>query len=240
MKAPNEKILVVSDEAFIRRVLETRLSLIGYDVVTAADGEEALDTFRKADPYLVVLDVMMPKLDGYSICQQLRKESDVPIIMMLPALTDVADQNRCLELGANDYVVKPFSPKALEYNIRLLLRQHDKVGFYTMPSSGIIVVGNIKIGINKWQVYKGDEWIVLTHEQFSILQLFVSHPGKTFSRAEIAQEVWGYSGSPSLVDIHIVKLRAKLEDDYSNPELFIKAPSGTGYLFRHIIESESK
>lgn len=106
-----ERILVVDDEASIRRILETRLSMIGYDVVTASDGEEALEVFHKQDPDLVVLDVMMPKLDGYGVCQELRKESDIPIIM-LTALGDVADRITGLELGADDYVVKPFSPRS--------------------------------------------------------------------------------------------------------------------------------
>jgi OmpR family response regulator RpaB len=107
-----EKILVVDDEASIRRILETRLSMIGYNVITAADGEEALLVFKKELPNLVILDVMMPKLDGYGVCQEIRKESDVPIIM-LTALGDVADRITGLELGADDYVIKPFSPKEL-------------------------------------------------------------------------------------------------------------------------------
>ena len=108
--ASKETILVVDDEASIRRILETRLSMIGYNVVTACDGTEALESFEKCNPDLVVLDVMMPKLDGYGVCQELRKESDVPIVM-LTALGDVADRITGLELGADDYVVKPFSPK---------------------------------------------------------------------------------------------------------------------------------
>ena len=110
MEDQNEKILIVDDETSIRRILETRLSMIGYKVISAADGEEALLTFRKEYPNLVILDVMMPKLDGYGVCQELRKESDVPIIM-LTALGDVSDRITGLELGADDYVVKPFSPK---------------------------------------------------------------------------------------------------------------------------------
>ncbi|HJN37095.1 MAG TPA: response regulator, partial [Prochlorococcaceae cyanobacterium Fu_MAG_50] len=105
-----ETILVVDDEASIRRILDTRLSMIGYQVMTACDGNEALEIFRNTEPDLVVLDVMMPKLDGYGVCQELRKESDVPIVM-LTALGDVADRITGLELGADDYVVKPFSPK---------------------------------------------------------------------------------------------------------------------------------
>ena len=117
-----ETILVADDEASIRRILETRLSMIGYKVVTASDGKEALKLFKDYEPDLVVLDVMMPKLDGYGVCQELRKDSDVPIVM-LTALGDVADRITGLELGADDYVVKPFSPKELEARIATILRR---------------------------------------------------------------------------------------------------------------------
>ena len=238
MESHKEKILVVDDEASIRRILETRLSMIGYDVVTAADGEEALETFRNATPDLVVLDVMMPKLDGYGVCQELRKESDVPIIM-LTALGDVADRITGLELGADDYVVKPFSPKELEARIRSVLRRVDKSGISGIPSSGVIHVVNIKIDTNKRQVYKGDERIRLTGMEFSLLELLVSRSGEAFSRSEILQEVWGYTPErhvdTRVVDVHISRLRAKLEDDPSNPELILTA-RGTGYLFQRIIE----
>lgn len=166
--------------------------MIGYDVVTAADGEEALDTFRKEIPDLVVLDVMMPKLDGYGVCQELRKESDIPIIM-LTALGDVADRITGLELGADDYVVKPFSPKELEARIRSVLRRVDKTGMSGIPSSGVISVNTIRIDTNKRQVYKGDERIRLTGMEFSLLELLVSRSGEPFSRSEILQEVWGYT-----------------------------------------------
>ena len=239
MESNKEKILVVDDEASIRRILETRLSMIGYDVVTAGDGEEALETFRKADPDLVVLDVMMPKLYGYGVCQELRKESDVPTIM-LTALGDVADRITGLELGADDYVDKPFSPKELEARIRSVLRRVDKNGTTGIPSSGVIHVGNIKIDTNKRQVYKGDERIRLTGMEFSLLELLVSRSGEAFSRSEILQEVWGYTPErhvdTRVVDVHISRLRAKLEDDPSNPELILTA-RGTGYLFQRILEA---
>jgi two-component system, OmpR family, response regulator RpaB len=239
LETHKEKILVVDDEASIRRILETRLSMIGYDVVTAADGEEALDTFRNAGPDLVVLDVMMPKLDGYGVCQELRKESDVPIIM-LTALGDVADRITGLELGADDYVVKPFSPKELEARIRCVLRRVDKVGSSGIPNSGVIHVGSIKIDTNKRQVYKGDERIRLTGMEFSLLELLINRSGKPFSRSEILQEVWGFTPAhhvdTRVVDVHISRLRAKLEDDPSNPELIL-TERGMGYLFRRIIEA---
>ncbi|MEO0946896.1 MAG: response regulator transcription factor [Cyanobacteria bacterium J06641_5] len=242
MEAHKERILVVDDEASIRRILETRLSMIGYDVVTAADGEEALETFGSSKPDLVVLDVMMPKLDGYGVCQELRKESDIPIIM-LTALGDVADRITGLELGADDYVVKPFSPKELEARIRSVLRRVDKEGSSGIPSSGVIHVGNIKIDTNRRQVYKGDERIRLTGMEFSLLELMVSRSGEPFSRAEILQEVWGYTPErhvdTRVVDVHISRLRAKLEDDPSNPELILTA-RGTGYMFQRILDSSDK
>ena len=123
-----ETILVADDEASIRRILETRLSMIGYKVVTASDGKEALKLFKDYDPDLVVLDVMMPKLDGYGVCQELRKDSDVPIVM-LTALGDVADRITGLELGADDYVVKPFSPKELEAELDAFLEESTKSKF---------------------------------------------------------------------------------------------------------------
>ncbi|MCS6960066.1 MAG: response regulator transcription factor [Pseudanabaenaceae cyanobacterium SKYGB_i_bin29] len=237
-----EKILVVDDEASIRRILETRLSMIGYQVVTAEDGERALEVFHAEDPDLVVLDVMMPKLDGYGVCQELRKESDVPIIM-LTALSDVADKITGLELGADDYIVKPFSPKELEARIRSVLRRFERNGSSGIPSSGVIQVGNIRIDTNKRQVYKGEERVRLTGMEFSLLELLVSRSGEPSSRAEILQEVWGYTPErhvdTRVVDVHISRLRAKLEEDPSNPELILTA-RGTGYMFQRIVDPHDK
>lgn len=234
-----EKILVVDDEASIRRILETRLSMIGYDVVTASDGEEALTTFRTSSPELVVLDVMMPKLDGYGVCQELRKESDVPIIL-LTALADVADRITGLELGADDYIVKPFSPKELEARIRSILRRRfSKTSAAGVPSSGFIQADMLKIDTNKRQIYRGNERIRLTGVEYSLLELLVSHSGKSFSRGEILQQVWGYSAEQHadtrVVDVHISRLRSKLEIDPDNPEYILTA-RGTGYFFQRIVE----
>ena len=238
LETHKEKILVVDDEASIRRILETRLSMIGYEVITAADGLEALENFRESDPDLVVLDVMMPKLDGYGVCQELRKESDVPIIM-LTALGDVADRITGLELGADDYVMKPFSPKELEARIRSVLRRTDRHAVLGIPPSGVIYVGSIKIDTNKRQVYKGDQRIRLTGMEFSLLELLANRSGEPFSRSEILQEVWGYTPErhvdTRVVDVHVSRLRAKLEDDPSNPELILTA-RGTGYLFQRILQ----
>jgi len=236
-----EKILVVDDEISIRRILETRLSMLGYAVVTAADGEEALLVYKKESPNLIILDIMMPKLDGYGVCQEIRKESSIPIIM-LTALGDVADRITGLELGADDYVIKPFSPKELEARIRAILRRVHQLALQTATlSSGILSMGGIRIDTNRRQVYKQTEKIKLTGMEFSLLELLMSKSGEPFSRAAILQEVWGYTPErhvdTRVVDVHISRLRSKLEDDPSNPDLILTA-RGTGYLFQKITDTQ--
>nr|YP_009297660.1 regulatory component of sensory transduction system [Hildenbrandia rivularis]AOM67204.1 regulatory component of sensory transduction system [Hildenbrandia rivularis] len=237
MSSQKEKILIVDDESSIRRILATRLSIIGYTVVSAADGEEALSMFHKESPSLVILDIMMPKLDGYGVCQEIRKESDVPIIM-LTALGDISDRITGLELGADDYIIKPFSPKELEARIKSVLRRTEKISItQNISTSGIINIGFLKVDTNKKQAYKNNTRIRLTGMEFSLLELLVSRAGSPFSRASILQEVWGYMPErhvdTRVVDVHISRLRAKLEDDPSNPDLILTA-RGTGYLFQKI------
>jgi len=241
-KNNKERVLVVDDEASIRRILDTRLSMIGYVVIAACDGEEALSLFRREAPDLVILDVMMPKLDGYGVCQEIRKTSDVPIII-LTALGDVADRITGLELGADDYVIKPFSPKELEARIRSVLRRTEKIqSSLNVSNSGIVQFNFLKIDFNRRQVYKGDERIRLTGMEFSLLELLISKSGQAFSRAEILQEVWGYTPDrhvdTRVVDVHISRLRAKLEIDPSNPDLILTA-RGMGYLFQRIVSPSS-
>lgn len=239
MNKQKEKILIVDDEPSIRRILETRLSIMGYKVYSVADGEEALVAFKREQPNLVILDLMMPKLDGYGVCQELRKDSDIPIIM-LTALGDVSDRITGLELGADDYVIKPFSPKELEARIRSILRRFKKInGTNNLPNSGVINIGSLKVDVNKHQVYKKNNRIRLTGMEFSLLELLMSKAGQPFSRSTILQEVWGYTAERQVdtrvVDVHISRLRAKLEEDPSNPDLILTA-RGTGYLFQRINE----
>ena len=232
-----ETILVVDDEASIRRILETRLSMIGYNVVTACDGTEALELFPSCMPDLVVLDVMMPKLDGYGVCQELRKESDVPIVM-LTALGDVADRITGLELGADDYVVKPFSPKELEARIRCVLRRVEKEQVAGIPNSGVIQVSDLRIDTNKRQVFRANERTRLTGMEFSLLELLVSRSGEPFNRARSSRK----SGDTPLNVMYArggcsyLPAALQTEDYPANPELILTA-RGTGYLFHRIIDS---
>lgn len=235
MERYNEKILVVDDEINIRQVLETRLSIRGYNVILASNGEEALELFRKEKPDLVILDIMLPQLDGYEVCSKIREGSHVPIIM-LTALGDISDRVLGLELGADDYVIKPFSPKELEARIRSVLRRTNSTkGVISLQNRNILQIGNLTIDTNKRQVYKGKKRIKLTGMEFNLLELLVSKAGERLSRSLILDRVWGYTPERYLdtrvVDVHISRLRSKLEEDPSNPDLILTA-RGTGYMFQ--------
>ena len=243
---PNEtedrqRILLADDEASIRRILETRLKMVGYDVYTAQDGEEAVNAFNKYNPDLVVLDVMMPKMDGYGVTREIRRTSDVPIII-LTALGDVSERITGLELGADDYVIKPFSPKELEARVKAVLRRttNKEVVVPTgtkAVAKNVITTGSIKIDTARRQVYRKNERIRLTGMEFSLLELLVNNSGQAYSRNEILQHVWSYPADHRIdtrvVDVHISRLRSKLETDPTNPELILTA-RGIGYMFQRI------
>jgi OmpR family response regulator RpaB len=224
-----ERILVVDDESTIRHIVETRLKLAGYDVLTAADGAEALEAAAQHHPSLIVLDIMMPKFDGFEVCRELRKSMMTPIIM-LTAKGDITDRIAALELGADDYVVKPFSPRELEARIKAVLRR-------TQPETGkqsLIRIDRISIDTGKRQVLKDGRKVKLTEMEFNLLELLANNPGRPYSRSEILHQVWGYRlnqySDTRVVDVHISRLRAKLEDDPGAPEIILTA-RGTGYTF---------
>lgn len=234
-----QRILVADDEASIRRILETRLKMQGYEVVTAEDGEEAVDVYNKTNPDLVILDVMMPKMDGYGVTREIRRTSDVPIII-LTALGDVSERITGLELGADDYVIKPFSPKELEARVKAVLRRtntKESVAPMGKTAKNVITTGSIKIDTARRQVYRKNERIRLTGMEFSLLELLVNNSGQAYSRNEILQHVWAYPSDHRIdtrvVDVHISRLRSKLEADPTNPELILTA-RGIGYMFQRI------
>ena len=207
-----ETILVVDDEASIRRILETRLSMIGYQVVTASDGEEALEVFHRAHPDLVVLDVMMPKLDGYGVCQELRRESDVPIVM-LTALGDVADRITGLELGADDYVVKPFSMKELLARVDAVLRRTCEraapADTRTLPG---ITVDFQSSTIHTAQGHRHE----LSEREAALLKSLIDSNGRVVTREEILRNIWHLDPARTetrTIDMHVMHLRAKIGAD---------------------------
>lgn len=224
-------ILVVDDEVSIRRILETRLTMMGYKVLTAANGLEALEIFDHQNPDLIVLDVMMPKLDGYCVCQAIRKTSKVPIIM-LTAMSEVSDRIAGLDMGADDYIVKPFSPKELESRIRSILRRVDALNLLNHQSTGVIEIGSLYIDANKRQAYQYGRQISLTYMEFGLLLLLASRPGEVISRQELLQNIWGYSKEvivdTRVVDVHMSRLRKKLKTEPQESELF-QTVRGVGY-----------
>ena len=235
----HQKILVADDEASIRRILEARLSMIGYEIITATDGEEAIAAFNKHNPDVIVLDVMMPKIDGYGVTREIRRTSDVPIII-LTALGDVSERITGLELGADDYVIKPFSPKELEARVKAVLRRTNTKEVAAPASKitkNVITTGNIRIDTARRQVFRKNERIRLTGMEFSLLELLVNNSGQAYSRNEILQHVWSYPPDHRIdtrvVDVHISRLRSKLETYPANPELILTA-RGIGYMFQRI------
>jgi len=183
------RILVVDDEPAVLKVLVTRLQLAGYQVFSATNGEEALESFHRDSPDLKVLDVMLPKMDGFAVCRRIRAESVVPIIF-LTALEAISERVAGLDLGADDYLSKPFSPKELEARIATILRRMGPSISVTetkeVPSGiGVMKFGSLVVDTNRRQVFKSDERIRLTGMEFSLLELLVSRSGEPFSRGEI-------------------------------------------------------
>lgn len=236
MSPSKEKILIVDDELNIRQILETRLKIRGYKIIVACNGEEALTLFHKEQPDLVILDIMLPKIDGYTVCSELRKKSSVPIIM-LTARGDISDRVMGLEFGADDYVIKPFSPKELEARIRSILRRIEKINDQTSSKTYFLQIGNLTINMQSRQVFKNNKRVRLTEMEFTLLELLVRKAGERLSRAYILDSVWGYTPERYLdtrvVDVHISRLRSKLEEDPGKPDLILTA-RGTGYMFQKI------
>ena len=240
---PQPTLLVVDDEPAVRRVLSMRLQLAGYRVVCAEDGEEALEKFAAEQPDLVVLDVMMPKLDGFAVCRRLRAESAVPIVF-LSSLDAIAEKVAGLDLGADDYLSKPFSPKELEARINRILRRVGRGTAAQDPREpvtglGVIRLGDLVVDTNRRQVSRGGERISLTYTEFSLLELLFREPGRVVPRAEILEQLWGYpprrTADLRVVDVYVARLRGKLEPDPRNPELILTV-RGTGYASQRLGE----
>ena len=241
---PKATILVVDDEAAVRRVLLMRLQLSGYRVICAEDGEQALEQFHSESPDLIVLDVMLPKLDGFAVCRRLRAESCVPIIF-LSAVEAISERVAGLDLGADDYLPKPFSPKELEARIATILRRvgrgNAEVESREMPTGqGVLCLGDLIVDTNRRQVTRGGERINLTYTEFSLLELLFKEPGRVVPRAEILEQLWGYpprrSADLRVVDVYVARLRGKLEPDPRNPELILTV-RGIGYSSQRVGEA---
>ncbi len=221
-----ELILVVDDEPKIARLARDYLEKNSFRVLTASDGQSALTTARREKPDLIILDLMLPKIDGREVCQILRRESDVPIIM-LTALAEEVDQVTGLEIGADDYITKPFSPRALVARVRALLRRTR--GEVKAPS--IIRAGSLEIDADKYSATINNNPIKLTPNEFKLLYILASRRGQTFTREHLLDDLHGAASSiDRSVDSHIKNLRKKLEAE-SNQNM-IETVYGIGYRFK--------
>ena len=216
-----KKILVVDDEWKIRKLIKDYLVREGYSVDEAGDGEEGLELFFQTTYDIVILDIMMPKLDGWSVCRKIREESQVPIIM-LTARADESDQLFGFELETDEYMIKPFNPKLLVAKVKALLRRDGKIVDKTY-----LEFGDLVIDTSKREVKLGDVVLELTPKEYDLLYFFIENKGLALSREKILNSVWGwdYFGDSRTVDTHIKRLRKKIGDN------FIQTVRGFGYKF---------
>jgi DNA-binding response OmpR family regulator len=224
------KVLIIEDEEALLFTLAHSLKREGYTVVTAARGDDGLKLAREQHPDLILLDVMLPGIDGIQVCRLLRRDSDVPIIM-LTALGGERDRVAGLDTGADDYMPKPFGMRELMARVRALLRRS---GPRSQPDTGpsIVISGDLQVDRERREVLRGGKVLRMKPKEFELLLFFLQHPGRVFSREQILDEVWGYDfyGGPRTVDVHIRWLRQKIEDDAANPER-LRTIRGSGYLF---------
>jgi DNA-binding response OmpR family regulator len=222
----NYAVLVVDDDRKIVDLVRLYLEKDGYQVFVAYDGLSALDIARQKRPDLIVLDLLLPDLDGLDVCRILRSESDVPIIMLTAKVTE-ADRLTGLDLGADDYVTKPFSPRELIARVRAVLRRTVKSATQELPS---IRIGDLVIDRSGHEVRIADQSVALTPTEFDLLVALAEQPGRTFTRLELLDRVFGYSfgGFERNVDVHVKNLRKKIEPDPGHPT-YIQTVYGVGY-----------
>ena len=227
----NQKILIVDDDTNICELLRLYLEKDGFDTEVATDGLKALDAFKTTNPALVLLDIMLPKMDGLSVCRTVRGFSNVPIIMLSAKSEDI-DKILGLEYGADDYVTKPFNIREVTSRIKAILRRvtpREKAA----ESNDMLVSGDITLDYNFRRVIISGKIIELTSKEFDLLELFVKNPGKVYTRENLLDIAWGfdYPGDARTVDVHIRRLREKIEPNPAEPD-YIKTKWGVGYYYK--------
>ncbi len=224
------KILVVDDEQLLVKGIKFNLENDGYEVVTAYDGEEAVKIAREQSVDLIILDLMMPRLDGLGACQKIREFSNVPIIM-LTAKADDMDKLMGFEQGADDYLTKPFNILELKARVRALLRRAGPQQTEQRPNK--LTHGHITVDVDGRNAYKGDVLVDLTAKEFDLIELLMRNPNRVYSRESLLDTIWGYEYRSDIrtVDVHIRRLREKLENNPASPE-YILTKWGVGYYFK--------
>ncbi|MCH8871985.1 response regulator transcription factor [candidate division KSB1 bacterium] len=230
----NNKILIIEDDPHISELLEIHLGDLGYQLKHAADGVAGVEKFEEDEYALVILDLMLPKLDGFEVCKQIRAQNNYTPILMLTSKSEELDKVLGLELGADDYITKPFSIRELMARIKAIFRriEADKEKATGNAKSKELIFGDLKIYLDKRKVLLDKAPIDLTAKEFDLLALFASNPGRAYSRQELLDIVWGYQfdGYEHTVNSHINRLRSKIEQDPANSK-YIKTVWGIGYSF---------
>ena len=222
------KVLVVDDDINIVKLITLYLEKEDYEVVTANNGREALEVYNLEDPSIIVLDIMMPELDGNAVCREIRKTSNVPIIM-LTAKGETFDKVLSLELGADDYIVKPFDPKELTARIKAILRRSETKN--TTSDDKIVKFDKLEVNLVNYELKIEGRVLEIPPKELELLYFLASNPNRVFTREQLLEEVWGfdYFGDSRTVDVHIKRLREKLEGTEANWQL--KTVWGVGYKF---------
>lgn len=222
-------VLVVEDENLVRRSLRTVLNRSGFSVLEAETGEKGIDIFRNTRPLAVVLDIMLPGMDGFEVCRQMRGIDAKVAILFLTAKNQDVDKIRGLETGADDYVVKPYNPDELVARLRAVLRRSNDQPF----QSDMVCSGLFRLDLRKRKCFKGNSEIDLTPKETALLTVFLQNPGRILNRNELRQGVWGreHFGSGKGLDVYVRKLREKIENDPSNPA-HLKTAWGIGYIWK--------
>lgn len=233
----NKTVLIVEDEKNIVDILSFNLKREGYHTLEALDGQAGLLLAEEHSPDLILLDLMLPKMDGFDVCNALRAKGKTTPIIMLTAREEETDKVRGLELGADDYITKPFSMRELLARVKANLRRSSMVGAAaptpTAPSASRLELGRIVIDVELVEIRKDGHPLDLTSREYELIKFLASHPGKVFSREALMEHVWnyeGYVGDVRAVDVAVRRLREKLEDDSANPQ-FIITRRGQGYYF---------
>jgi DNA-binding response OmpR family regulator len=224
---PSERILVVEDDHAVQKALKRLFEAEQFTVEISPDGKSALEAFRRMAPAAIVLDLRLPAMSGRDVCREIKRQSPTVPIIVLSATSDISDKVLLLEMGADDYVTKPFSPRELLARVRAALRRSVRTGTGEVAS-----FDSISVDFTKMEVVRAGESIALTAQEFKTLKFLVQNPERVITRDELLNEVWGYQNYPSTrtVDNHILKLRQKLEMDPANPVHF-RTVHGVGYKF---------
>ncbi|BFL72493.1 response regulator transcription factor [Anaerococcus nagyae] len=230
----NNKVLILDDEDSIRQFMKINLEYQGYQTVEASSGEEAIKVFEQEDPSVAILDVMLPGISGYEVCQVIREKSPKTGIIMVSAKSQDIDKILGLERGADDYIIKPFNPQELILRVRSLMRRVNLTAEVKEESnSKILTDGPFTLDLYSKTFYKVENEIDVTPTEFAILKNFIQNKGKAMTRNEIMEATWGenYSNDTKIVDVNIRRIRAKIEEDPAKPQ-YIETVWGTGYRWK--------